>query len=167
MGCCKQCARLKKALVLAPESLRFQGSQQFGIDTCMAHGPNIRGNPTARRTQPSLPVSQALAPCARHTVFRARDKPFSSTKAYAAGAKTCAHRNTAHLHPCYARHTSLRALGSPDKTQNQVSPPRLRIQIPRYTSYNTILPSYTPLPGAMTTLALQTSFILVVGFHAV
>ena len=41
MGCCKWCARLTKALVLAPESLRFQGSQQFGIDTCMANGPNM------------------------------------------------------------------------------------------------------------------------------
>jgi len=41
-------------------------------DTCMANGPNMRGNPTAHRTQPSLPASQALAPCARQTGFRAR-----------------------------------------------------------------------------------------------
>jgi len=42
------------------------------IDTCMANGPNMRGNPTAHRTQSSLPVSQALAPCARQPGFRAR-----------------------------------------------------------------------------------------------
>ena len=39
---------------------------------------NMCGNPTARRTQPSLPVSQALAPCARQPGFRARYKPFFS-----------------------------------------------------------------------------------------
>ena len=74
MGCCKRCARLTKALALTPESLRFQGSRQFGIDTCMTSGLNLnmRGNPTAHRTQPSLPVSQALAPCARQPGFRAR-----------------------------------------------------------------------------------------------
>ena len=72
IGCCTRCARLTKVLVLAHESLRFQGSRQFGIDTYMANGPNMRGNPTARRTQPSLPVSQALAPCARQPGFRAR-----------------------------------------------------------------------------------------------
>jgi len=71
-GCWKRCARLTKTLLLASESLRFQGSRQFGIDTCMANGPNMRGNPTAHRTQPSLPVSQALAPCARQPGFRAR-----------------------------------------------------------------------------------------------
>jgi len=32
---------------------------------------------------------------------------------------------------------------------------------------NTISPSYTPLPGVKTSLALQTSLILVVEFHAV
>ena len=52
--------------------LRFGESRQFGIDTCMANGPIMRGNPTAHRTQPSLPVSQALAPCARQPGFRAR-----------------------------------------------------------------------------------------------
>ena len=31
-------------------------------DTCMANRPNMRGNPTAHRIQPSLPASQALAP---------------------------------------------------------------------------------------------------------
>ena len=41
-------------------------------DTCMANRPNIRGNPTAHRTQPSLPASHALAPCARQPGFRAR-----------------------------------------------------------------------------------------------
>ena len=41
-------------------------------DTCMANRPNMHGNPTAHRTQPSLPASQALAPCARQTGLRAR-----------------------------------------------------------------------------------------------
>ena len=63
--------------------------------------------------------------------------------------------------------TSLRASDSPDKTQHQLSPPKLRIPIPCYTSYNTISPSYMPLPGVKTSLGLRTSLILVVEFHAV
>jgi len=39
-------------------------------DMCMANRPNMRGNPTAHRTHPSLPASQALAPCARQPGFR-------------------------------------------------------------------------------------------------
>ena len=158
MGCCKQCARLTKALVLAPESLRFQGSRQFGIDTCMANGPNMRGNPTARRTQPSLPVSQALAPCARQPGFRARlTSPSVCSKVYASRVKTCTQRNTARLDPSCARRTSLRASDSPDKAQHQLSFPKLRIPIPCYTSYNTISPSYTPLPRVMTSSDLLDS----------
>jgi len=88
-------------------------------------------------------------------------------KVYAALVKPCARRNTAHLHPCCARRTSLRASDSPDKAQHQLSPPKLRIPIQCYTSYNTVSPSYTPLPGVMTALALRTSLILVVEFHAV
>ena len=42
-----------------------------------------------------------------------------------------------------------------------------RIPIPYYTSYNTISPSYTPLPGVMTAWPLRTSLILMVEFHAV
>ena len=91
--------------------------------------------------------------------------PSLCSKAYAARAKTCARRNTAHLHPGCARRTSLRALDSPDKAQHQLSlsPPKLRILIPYYTSYNTISPSYTPLPGVMTALALRTSLIVWLG----
>ena len=81
--------------------------------------------------------------------------------------KTCARRNTAHLHPLCAQRTSLRASDSPDKAQHQLSSPKLRIPIPCYTSYHIIWPSYTPLPGVMTALALRTSLILVVEFHAV
>ena len=138
-------------------------------DTCMANRPNMRGNPTAHRTQPSLPASHALAPCARQPVFRARHttSPSFRSKVYAALVKTCARRNTAHLHPLCAQRTSLRASDSPDKTQHQLSPPKLRIPIPCYTSYKSISPSYTPLPGLMTALALRTSLILVVEFHAV
>jgi len=47
-------------------------------DTCMVNRPSMRGNPTAHRTQPSLPESQVLVPCARQPGFRARDKPFFS-----------------------------------------------------------------------------------------
>jgi len=93
--------------------------------------------------------------------------PSLRSKTCAPRAKTCNRRNTAHLHPCCARRTSLRASDSPDKVQHQLSPPKFRIPIPCYTSYNTILPSYPPLPGVMTALALGTSLILVVGFHTV
>jgi len=50
-------------------------------DTCMANGQNMRGNLTAHRThrtQPSLPSSQSLVPCARQPGLRARYKPFFS-----------------------------------------------------------------------------------------
>jgi len=93
--------------------------------------------------------------------------PSFRSKVYAALVKTCARRNTTHLHPFCAQRTSLRASDRPDKGQHQLSPPKLRIPIPCYTSYNTISPSYTPLPGVMTALALWTSLILVVEFHAV
>ena len=108
---------------------------------------------------------QALPPCARQPGFRA--SPSFHSKVYATLVKTCAWRNTAHLHPLCAQRTSLRASDSPDKAQHRMSPPKLRIPIPSYTSYNTISPSYTPLPGVMTALALRTSLILVVEFHAV
>jgi len=41
-------------------------------DTCMANRLNMRGNPMAHRTQPFLPASQALTPCARQPGFRVR-----------------------------------------------------------------------------------------------
>jgi len=93
--------------------------------------------------------------------------PSLCSKARAVRVKTCARRTTAHLHPRCVRRTSLRASDSPDKAQHQLSPTKLRIPIPCYTSYNTISPTYTPLPGVMTALALRTSLILVVEFHAV
>jgi len=93
--------------------------------------------------------------------------PSFHSKVYAALVKTCTQRNTAHLHPLCAQCTSLRSLDSQDKVHHQLSPPKLRIPIPWYTSYNTISPSYTPFPGVMTILALWTSLILVVDFHAV
>jgi len=52
-------------------------------DTCMANGPNMRSNPAAHRThrtQPSLPASQVLAPCARQPVFRARQALLFTSK---------------------------------------------------------------------------------------
>jgi len=165
--CCKRCARLTKALESAPESLQFQESQQFGVHTCTVKGLNMHGNPTARRTQPSLPVSGTGSLRETTRLQGQVTSPSLRSKAYAVRVKTCAWRNTAHLHPRCARRTSLRALDSLDKAQHQLSPPKLRVPIPCNTSYNTILPSYTPLPGVMTALALQTSLILVVEFHAV
>ena len=55
-------------------------------DTCMANRPNMRSNPTAHRTQPSLPASQVLAPCARQPGFRASPvtSPSFRSKVYAA-----------------------------------------------------------------------------------
>jgi len=93
--------------------------------------------------------------------------PYLRSKVCAVRVKTCARRTTTHLHPCCALRTSLRASDSLDKAQHQLSFPKLRILIPCYTSYNTISPSYTPLPGVMTALAVRTSLILVVEFHAV
>jgi len=55
----------------------------------------------------------------------------------------------------------------PGQRQHQLSPPKLRIPIPCYTSYKTILPSYMSLPRVMTASARRTSLILVVEFHAV
>ena len=69
--------------------------------------------------------------------------------------------------PSLLRSTHESESDSPDKPQHQLSPPKLRIPIPCYTSYNTIPTPYTPLPGVMTALALRTSLILVVEFHAV
>jgi len=85
--------------------------------------------------------------------------PSFRSKVYAALVKTCARRN-----PFCAQCTSLRASDSPDKAQHQLSPLKLRIPIPGYTSSNTISPSYTRLPRVMTALALRTSWILVVEF---
>ena len=127
------------------EWMATQYDQTF--DTCMANRLHMRGTPTAHRTQPSLLASQSLASCARQPGFRASTSPSFRSNVYAVLVKTCARRNTTHLHPLCAQRTSLRASDSPDKTQHQLSPPKLRIPIPCYTSYNTISPSYTPLPG--------------------
>ena len=71
-------------------------------------------------------------------------------------------------YPSFVRTThESQSVGHPDRVQHQLSPRKLRIPIPGYTSYNTISPSYTPLPGVMTALTLRTSLILVVEFHTV
>ena len=114
--------------------------------------PSISGTGSLRET--TRLQGQSTSPSLRSKVCTAR-------------VKTGARRNTAHLHPCCALRTSLRASDSPDKVQHQLSPPKLRIPIPCYTSYNTISPSYTPLPGVVTALSLRTSLILVVEYHAV
>ena len=58
------------------------------------------------------------------------------------------------------------SVGQPGQSTTSIESPKVKNPNP-YTSYNTISPSYTPLPGVMTALALQTSLILVVEFHAV
>ena len=123
---------------------------------------------TRRRTGLTISPSISRTGSLRKTTrLQGQASPSFRSKIYAALVKTCARRNTAHLHPLCAQRTSLRASDSPDKVQHQLSPPKLRIPIPYYTSYNTISSSYTSLPGVMTALALQTSLILVVEFHAV
>ena len=129
----------------------------------------MRGNPTARRTQPSLPASQALAPCTRQPGFRARRQVLI----FAPNLRSTSQDMRSENHctsPSLLRTThQSESVGpdSPEKAQHQLSPSKLRILIPCYTSYNTISPTYTPLPGVMTALALRTSLILVVEFHAV
>jgi len=135
----------------------------------------VHGEQTEHARQPNSAQDSTISPSISGTgslrettrLQGQTTKPSLRSKVYTALVKTCARRNTAHLHPCCAQRTSLRASDSPDKAQQQLSPPKLRIPIPCYTSYNTISPSYTPLPGVMTALALQTSLILVVEFHAV
>ena len=78
MGWCKRCARLTKALVLAPESLRFQGSRQFGIDTCMANGLNMRGNPTVAGLNHHSQYLRHWLPARDNQASGPGDKPFSS-----------------------------------------------------------------------------------------
>ena len=148
------------------EWMATQYNQASG--TCMAKTEHARQPNGAQDStiSPSISGTGSLRETTR-LQGQVKTSPSLRSKIYAALVKTCARRNTAHLHPCCAQRTSLRASDSPDKTQHQLSPPKLRILIPYYTSYNTILPSYTPLPGVMTTLALQTSLILVTEFHAV
>ena len=78
MGCCKRCARLTKALVLAPESLRFQGSRQFGIDTYMANGPNMRGNPKREGLNHLSQYLRHRLPARDNQTSGPGDKPLSS-----------------------------------------------------------------------------------------
>ena len=118
-------------------------------DTCIANRLHMRGNPTAHRTQPSPPASQALASCVRQPGFRARPctSPSFRSKVYTTLVKTCARRTTAHLHPLCAQRTSLRSSDSPDKAQHLLSPPKLRIPIPCYTSYKPSRPLTRLFPG--------------------
>jgi len=133
----------------------------------------VDGEQTEHARQPDGAQDSTISPKTHWLLARDNQSsgpgtnPSFRSKVYAALVKTCARRNTVHLHPLCAQRTSLRASDSPDKVQHQLSPPKLRIPIPCYTSYNTISPSYTPLPRVMTVLALQTSLILVVEFHAV
>jgi len=134
----------------------------------------VHGEQTEHARQPDSAQDSTISPSISGTGFLRKttrlqgqgNPPFRS-KVYAVLVKTCARRNTAHLHPLCAQRTSLRLSDSPDKVQHLLSPPKLRILIPCYPSYNTISPSYTPLPRVMTALALRTSLILVVEFHAV
>ena len=134
----------------------------------------MHGEQTEHAWQPNSAQDSTISPSIsgtgslrETTRLQGQASPSFQSKVYAALVKTCARRNTAHIHPLCAQRTSPRASDSPDKAQHQLSPPKLRIPIQCYTSYNTISPSYTPLPGVMTALALRSSLILVVEFHAV
>jgi len=76
-------------------------------------------------------------------------------------------RTPAIFHPRRTWQYHLRALDSPDKEQHHLRPQKLRTPLcmPHLIQHHSI--SYTPLPGVMTELALCTSLILVLGFHAV
>ena len=130
----------------------------------------MHGEQTEHARQPDSAQDSTISPTGslrETTRLQGHTSLSFRSKVYAALVKTCAWRNTAYIHPLCAQRTSLRASDSPDKVQYQLSPPKLRIPIPGYTSYNTISPSYTPLPRAMTALALWTCLILVDEFHAV
>ena len=145
-------------------------------DTCMANGPIMRGNPTAHRTHPSLPSSQVLAPCARQPGFRARLHPSFRSKVYKPFFSLQNLRCTSQdmrsekhcTSPSFLRTThESESVRQPGQTTTSIESTKVKNPILCYTSYNTISPSYTPLPGVMTALALRTSLILVVEFHAV
>ena len=97
-------------------------------DTWMANRLNMLGNPTAHRTQPSLPASQALAPCARQP-GRARYKPFFSLQSLRCTSqdmrseKHCTSPPFVHATHVCAQRTSLRSSDSPDKAKRLLSPP--------------------------------------------
>ena len=125
------------------------------------------GPPTALYLLSSLappvlpPVYQALSPApdSQHDqlstgpcktpikLCRCLTSPSFRSKVYATLVKTCARRNTVHLHPLCAQRTSLRSSDSPDKAQHLLSPPKLRIPIPYYTSYKPSRPLTRLFPG--------------------
>jgi len=92
--------------------------------------------------------------------------PSLHSKTYAPRAKTCARKTTVHLHPSCARRPSLRASDRPDKTQHQLSP-KVKNPNPMLHIIQHHLALLHTSSWVMIALALRTSLILVVGFHAV
>jgi len=103
------CTRLTKALAFAPESLRCQGSRQFGPSDRHVHGERIghaqqHDGAQDSTISPSVSGTGSLRETTRLQAHMT--SPSLRSKAYAARDKTCARRTTAHLHSCCARHTS-------------------------------------------------------------
>jgi len=70
--------------------------------------------------------------------------------------------------PSYVRTThESRIVGQPGKSTTSIVSSKVKNPNPMLHLIQTISPSYTPLPGVMTALALQISLILEVEFHAV
>ena len=123
-------------------------------DACMVNRLHMRGNPTAHRTQPSLPASQALASCARQPGFRARYKSFFSLQSLRCTSQDM--RSEKHCtSPSFVRTThESQMLGQPGQSTKSIESSKDKNPNPILHLIQTISPSYTPLPGVMTALAL-------------
>ena len=142
----------------------LQKPSHWRLNPCDFKDPDSSGSTRAWRTDQTCAATQRRTGLNHHSQYLGTGSlrettrlqgqvtsPSLRSKAYAVRVKTCARRNTAHLHPRCARHTSLRESDSPDKAQHQLSPPKLRIPIPCYTSYNTIFvgTDWTTLPNRL------------------
>jgi len=126
MGCCKRCVHLTKALVLAPESLQFQGSRQFGIDTCMANGPNMRGNPTARGTQRFSQHLRHWLPARDNQASGPGDKPFSSLQSLRCTSQDMRTENHC-TSPSLLRTThESESVGQPRQSKTSIESPKVK-----------------------------------------
>jgi len=120
---------------------------------------------TAHRTQPSLLASQVLASCARQPGFRVR--PFFSLQSLRCTSQDM--RSEKHCtSPSFVRTThESQIVGQPGQSTTSIESSKIKNPNPILHLIQTISPSYTPLPGVMTALALRISLILVVEIHTV
>ena len=138
-------------------------------DTCLANRPNMRGSPTAHRTQPSL-SPQTLTSCARQPDFRVRHKSFFSFQGLRCTSQDM--RSEKHCKSSsFVRTThESQIVGQSGQNTTSIESSKVMNLYPMLHLIQTISPSYTPLPGvmsSMTALALRISLILVVEFHVV